>query len=140
MELATAAGWLLVSPAHGTESGHDGAVITTQDRVTVEDFERGTGWQLKAEGACRGELCVPLPDEVVRDGTVDLAGAAERLRMPLVRDQQRGVSALGPAVLAGRQLESAAAPELVLPDLEGRDFALSSLRGQKVLLLAWAPY
>jgi len=28
----------------------------------------------------------------------------------------------------------------VLPDLDGNEFRLSSLRGQKVLLVAWAPY
>jgi peroxiredoxin len=42
--------------------------------------------------------------------------------------------------LGGRALVSAEAPELVLDDLEGREFRLSSLRGQKVVLVAWAPY
>ena len=28
--------------------------------VTVADFESGTGWELKPEGACRGDVCVPL--------------------------------------------------------------------------------
>ena len=115
-------------------------MITTEERVPLQDFERATGWALKPEGACRGELCVPLPETVVDKGQVDVTAIAEHLKMPLVRDKARGVSALGPAVLAGRQLETATAPELVLPDVEGRDFALSSLRGQKVLLLAWAPY
>src|SRR5438105_3627602 len=115
-------------------------VITDQERVPVEEFERGTGWELKAEGACRGELCVPLPTGVVRDATVDVLAAAELLHMPVVRDAASGVFAVGPAVLAGRQLETAVAPEMVLPDVDGRDFALSSLRGQKVLLVAWAPY
>jgi peroxiredoxin len=32
------------------------------------------------------------------------------------------------------------APELELPDLSGRSFALSSLRGQKVVLIAWASW
>jgi peroxiredoxin len=35
---------------------------------------------------------------------------------------------------------SAEAPELVLPDLDGHQFRLSALRGQKVVLVAWAPY
>ena len=114
-------------------------MITTQERVPVGEFERATGWEIKPEGACRGDLCVPLAD-AVQDGEVDVIAAAGRLRMPVVRDTARGVLALGPAVLAGRQLETAVAPELVLPDLDGREFALSSLRGQKVLLVAWAPY
>lgn len=115
-------------------------MITTEEHVPVQEFERATGWELKPEGACRGELCVPLPDGAVNEGRVDVFAAAGALRMPVVRDDPRGLLALGPAVLAGRQLETAVAPDLVLPDLEGHEFALSSLRGQKVLLVAWAPY
>ena len=46
----------------------------------------------------------------------------------------------GPESLGDRALLSAQAPELVLDDLDGRPFWLSSLRGQEVLLVAWAPY
>ena len=115
-------------------------MITTQEHIPIGEFERETGWELKPEGACRGDLCVPLSENAVQQGNVDVLAVAEQLRMPVVRDAAKGVFALGPAVLAGRQLETAVAPELLLPDLEGRDFALSSLRGQKVLLVAWAPY
>lgn len=40
----------------------------------------------------------------------------------------------------GHALTSAQAPDLELPDLDGRPFALQSLRGQKVLLVAWASW
>jgi hypothetical protein len=36
--------------------------------------------------------------------------------------------------------DSAAAPNLVLPDVHGRPFELASLRGTRVLLLAWASW
>ncbi len=45
-----------------------------------------------------------------------------------------------PASLSGHALSTAEAPELVLPDLDGNEFRLSSLRGQKVVIVAWAPY
>jgi hypothetical protein len=35
---------------------------------------------------------------------------------------------------------SAEAPDLVLDDLDGHSFALRSLRGQKVVIVSWAPY
>lgn len=108
-------------------------------RVPVETFEADTGWALKPEGACRGEICVPLP-EGVADGEVDVVTVAEHLGMPLVTDDAVGLSALGPATLSGHALPSAVAPDLELPDLDGRPFRLDSLRGQKVLLVAWAPY
>ena len=50
------------------------------------------------------------------------------------------VWAVGPAHVGGRTLVSAEAPELTLPDLDGNPFQLSSLRGQKVLMVAWSPY
>jgi hypothetical protein len=81
---------------------------------------------------------VPLPDAAADD--VDVAAVADRLGMPLVHDEDEGLWALGPASLAGKALPTAEAPELELPDLEGRPFRLSSLRGQKVVLVAWAPY
>ena len=110
-------------------------------RVPVGDFEEQTGWALEPQGACRGDLCVPLGDSAgVTDGHVDVAAVAERLGMPLVHDDEEGLWALGPASLGGHALPTAQAPELELPDAEGRPFTLSSLRGQKVLVVAWAPY
>ncbi|MEA3019919.1 MAG: Redoxin, partial [Actinomycetota bacterium] len=35
---------------------------------------------------------------------------------------------------------TAEAPELTLPDLDGNPFSLSTLHGQKVLLVAWASW
>ncbi len=107
--------------------------------VGTDEFERGTGWSVKPEGACRGDVCVPLGD-AVRDGRLDVRAAAERMGMPLVRDEQHDLWALGPWTGSGRALVSAEAPELTLPDLHGDEFRLSSLRGQKVVVLSWAPY
>ena len=76
----------------------------------------------------------PLPDGF------SLTHAAERLGMAIVHDADAGLWAVGPESLGGRTLASAAAPDLVLPDLDGDEFHLSSLRGKKVVLVAWAPY
>lgn len=104
-------------------------------------FEAATGWAIKPEGACKAEMCVPLPDEVRGDdGALDAAVLADRLGMPILRDADHGVVALGPPTVAGRALESAVAPELELPDADGNVFRLSSLHGKKVLLVAWASW
>lgn len=104
--------------------------------VTAEQFAAGTGWQIKPQGACKAEVCVPLG----RSDGFDLVATAERLRMALVHDERAGVWALGPESLGDRALVSAQAPELVLDDLDGNPFSLSSLRGHKVVLVSWAPY
>lgn len=110
-------------------------ILTSLD-VTAEQFAAGTGWAIKPEGACKAEVCVPLPST---DG-FDLVATAARLRMALVHDESTAVWALGPESLGDRALVSATAPELVLDDLDGNPFALRSLRGQKAVLVSWAPY
>ena len=103
--------------------------------LTPAAFEAGTGWTIKPEGACKGDICVPLGG-----AGFDLQTTTERLGMAVVADERAGLWAIGPESLSNRALVSADAPELVLPDLEGRQFRLSSLRGQKVVVVAWAPY
>ena len=112
-------------------------MIFTRSRVSVEEFERVAGWRSKPEGLCRGERCVPFRS--IDPGVVELAAAAKALAMPLVQDAEHGIWALG-AEAGGRALNSAIAPELELPDFRGGSFRLSSLRGQKVLLVAWASW
>ncbi len=102
------------------------------------EFEAGTGWQLKPEGACKGDVCIPLPETPGDD--VDVRALAESMGLPLVAAAEYGLWAVGPEAIGGRALLSAEAPDLRLPDLDGNEFALSSLRGKKVLLYAWAPY
>ncbi|MFT6291232.1 MAG: hypothetical protein ACJAR2_001833 [Ilumatobacter sp.] len=103
--------------------------------LSAEEFAAGTGWQIKPEGACKGEVCVPLgPDGF------DLSTAAARLGMALVRDDRNDRWALGPESINARALTSAEAPELVLDDIDGTEFRLSSLLGQKVMIVSWAPY
>ena len=111
-------------------------MILDRLETTAAEFSAGTGWAIEPEGACRGDVCVPLD----RSAGFDVRAAASRLRMALVTDEVTGLSALGPATLGDRALPTAKAPDLVLGDLTGRRFALSSLRGRKVLLVAWAPY
>ena len=97
------------------------------------ELELRTGWTIKPEGACRGDTCVPLP------APFDVRNLASRLGMALVGDEQHGVWALGPES-AGPALSSAELPDIVLPDRHGRDFALRSLRGTKVFMVAWASW
>ncbi len=107
-------------------------------QISKSEFEAGTGWQLKPEGACKGDVCIPLPE--LPGDTLDVAAVAETMGLPLASAPEHGLWALGPEAIGGRALTTAEAPDLRLPDLDGNDFALSSLRGKKVLLYAWAPY
>ena len=116
-------------------------MILTSLTVGADELEARTGWAIKPEGACKGEVCVPLPAGTVDHHAVDVPRFAERMGMPLVRHDAGDLWSLGPeTAVTGRALTTATAPDLVLPDFDGNPFQLSSLRGQKVLLVAWASW
>jgi hypothetical protein len=112
----------------------------------VPAFAEATGWHLRPEGACKGDVCIPLPATVrpVQSGAevVDVSALATAMGLALVPgpDGPTGVSVLGPDSLGGRTMSSAEAPDLVLPTIDGDEFRLSSLRGSKVFIQSWAPY
>jgi hypothetical protein len=108
--------------------------------IKIRELEQRTGWVIKPEGACKEDLCVPLPGEPITNGHIDARVLAEGLGMPLVHDEAAGLWALGPETFGGRALTTARAADLVLPDLDGHQFRLSSMRGQKVCLVAWASW
>ncbi len=110
------------------------------ESLTVEPDElmRQTGWEIKPEGACKGERCVPL-GAVNAGEPFNVRTLAARLNMPLVGDEASGLWSLGPEA-GGRAIESVDMPDLRLPDLNGAIFDVGSLRGSKVLLVAWASW
>jgi hypothetical protein len=107
-------------------------IIDRLDAPPAELAQR-TGWEIKPEGACRGDVCVPLRQPF------DVEDLAARLGMPLVHDPEHDVWALGPEA-GGHALRTAELPEITLPDRNGEDFSLRSLRGTKVFMIAWASW
>ena len=107
--------------------------------IALDEFEARTGWVQQPEGFCKGTQCVPAPDVTTVDGLLQVDKLAPKLRMPLVTDEENGLHALGPES-GGQALTTATVPDIVLPDIDGNPFSLSSLHGRKVLLVAWASW
>jgi hypothetical protein len=107
--------------------------------LTPAELERQIGWELRPEGLCKDDRCVPFPAAASADGHIDVRAVAERLGMPLVHDDRHDLWALGPES-GGRVLDSAELPSIVLTDVDRRPFDLASLRGEKVLIAAWASW
>jgi hypothetical protein len=116
-------------------------MVLDRHDLTPAEFERATGWRLEPEGACSGDECVPLPPlETDADGRFDVGVVADRLGMPIARDAAHGLWALGPRSGDRRVLDDARMPDLVLTDFHGAPFDVASLRGRKVVLVAWASW
>ncbi|MEM7285415.1 MAG: hypothetical protein AAF480_03610 [Actinomycetota bacterium] len=108
-------------------------VLVAESDPSVADVLAEAGWELKPEGACQGEICVPL------DAPDDLEAVAGRLGMALVRDGE--TVAVGPSSVGGRALETVAAPDIELPlALADGVWRLADQRGRRTVIVAWAPW
>jgi hypothetical protein len=111
--------------------------------VAIGDLEAATGWVLKPEGACRGDVCVPIPrgreSEFVLGGHFNATAFAGYLEQPVVHEGDAWAvgEAAGARTSALRSLE---APDFTLPDMDGREHTLSDYRGRKVFLVSWASW
>ena len=132
---------------------HDG-VTGTADRARIsgadvwlplERLESAAGWELKPEGVCRGEICVPLPparkDAIVRDEWFNLTEFARLIEEPMANDAEERIWSFGPPGWDWKSRTSSdIAPDFSAPDLAGQQQSLRELLGKKVLLLFWASW
>jgi hypothetical protein len=113
--------------------------------VEAVALAEATGWELKPEGFCKDSVCVPLPAgreaHFVKDGHVDAARLWRHAGHPIVASKDRSAWSLGTsAAMRADSLAGLEAPELALPDLDGRVHRLSEQRGKKVFLATWASW
>ena len=115
--------------------------------LSLDELKTATGWEVRPQGACLGDLCVPIPAgreaEFVRDGgtRLNLTALARLLGQPVVHDAALAVWFFGEAARArASTLSSLEAPDFTLPDLDGRLHSLSDYRGKKVFLVSWASW
>jgi len=112
-------------------------------RLATEPLLEALGWEQKPEGLCQGEVCIPIasrPHLITAKG-VDLRALGEVLGRPVAVDLEESVVSFGAETAAhGRALSEGLAPDFSLPDLSGKEYSLSSFKGKKVLLIAYASW
>ncbi len=119
------------------------AVVDSSLRLATEPLLEALGWTQKPEGLCQGDVCIPIanrPDLITAQG-VDLQALGDVLGRPVAVDLDESVASLGAETAEhGRALRSGVAPDFTLPDLSGKEHSLSSFKGKKVLLIAYASW
>ena len=117
--------------------------------VQPGDLPRVNDFELKPEGACLDELCIPVRQDrdsemfVTRGGRgwFNVTELARRLEQPFVVDHEHQVWSFGAIpVTRTRFFRSAIAPDFALPNREGEVVRLSDFRGKKVLIITWASW
>jgi hypothetical protein len=117
----------------------DGLLIGPEDLSRVNDFE------LKPEGACYQNMCIPMSDRLLveRDGRqwFDLTAFADLLEQPYVADEEARVWSFA-EIPAKREsmMVDAMAPDFEVPDRQGNVIRMADFAGKKALIVTWSSW
>jgi hypothetical protein len=107
--------------------------------IHSKDLPRVNEFEVKPQGACRSDVCIPLSKSLKNGEWFNLTGFAHKIGETVVADQN--VWSLGEIpVLRGGFYNSRIAPDFAVPDRKGRVVHLSDFRGKKVLVITWASW
>jgi hypothetical protein len=107
--------------------------------VRAADLPRINEFELKPQGACRADMCIPISKNLKAGEWFNLTGFARKLGETVVADS--GVWSFGEIpVVRGNFYNSRVAPGFAAPDRKGRLVHLSDFRGKKVLVITWASW
>jgi len=129
--------------ADGRVSSLDALQKSGRVSLALTDFETRTGWVLKTEGLCKGDICFPVRnvDELSDGVNIDLAMFAKLTNQSLVFDSEYEVAALGElASTRAKSMSTLDAPDFKLPDIHGKQVSFSDFNRRKRLLLAWSSW
>jgi hypothetical protein len=108
--------------------------------LTPSELRAVTGYELKPQGLCRDDICVPAAG-LDTSGGIDLWAAAAFLRRPLAIEDDTGDAALAAPVPAlGESVVGQSVADLVLHDLDGNEVAWSAVGRKKKVLVTWASW
>lgn len=118
--------------------------------ITFADLARATRFEVKPQGVCRDEICIPLPKtrkrEFLRSDSgrtkdlFNLTAFAQLTHQPVAHDAAASVWYFGLRSDQQQWLASLQAPDFTLPDINGNPHSLSDFRGKKVFLITWASW
>ncbi len=119
-----------------------GEVVDGRALIDAGDLSAALGWELKPEGLCQADVCVPVsnPDAIRSGDQLDVAAVATALGRPSMVDQSLGAIVVGSPKAARQNKLGAEAPPFELPDLAGQMHTLEAFRGRKKLLFAFASW
>lgn len=141
-----------IHPEGSTTVLYQGKSVTLQrtgggDGLLIDpaDLHRINGFELKPQGACYEDMCIPLNDELLteHDGAqwFNLTAFADLLGQPYVADTDHQVWSFA-EIPAKREsmMVDAMAPDLEITDRQGNVLNLADLKGKKALIVTWSSW
>jgi hypothetical protein len=121
----------------------DAVVRENEFWVLSSDIGTALGWEVKPEGLCKDDLCIPLANrtDLIDEDLINLGRLSDLISRPLAISIVDRAASLGPPFDKYEQsVGLLQAPDFSLPDLDGRMYSLSEHRGSKVMIAAWASW
>lgn len=107
--------------------------------VKQKDLPRINQFEVKPQGACRADVCIPLSKTLKNGDWFNLTGFAHKIGETVVKEKD--VYSFGEIpVLRGGFYNSRIAPDFAVPDRSGKLIHLSDFRGKKTLVITWASW
>ena len=115
--------------------------------VSPDDLTQINGFVLKPEGACLGDLCIPVKDgsdllkTVEGERWFNIGAFADLLEQSHVVDEDTNIWSFG-EIPAKRQamMTDAQAPEFEIVDRQGNVVRMSDFKGKKALIVTWSSW
>jgi hypothetical protein len=119
--------------------------VVDADRLLIDPaaLPDAAGWELKPEGLCRDDVCVPVRDRAALfvGDHLDIAAVAAALGRLSVVDADAGIAVVAlPKERRRAALQDRDVPPFTLADLDGTHHSLEEWRGSKKLLVAFASW
>jgi hypothetical protein len=141
-----------IHPEGSTTVLYQGKAVTLSETgdgdgllIRPEDLSRVNGFELKPEGACFKDMCIPMNDDLLveQDGRqwFDLTAFADLLGQPYVADRESRVWSFA-EIPAKREsmLVDAMAPDFEVIDRQGKVVRLADFKGKKALIVTWSSW
>ena len=123
-----------------TEAGDGDGLL-----IRPDDLTRISGFELKPEGACYQDMCIPMNDDLLieQDGKqwFNLTAFAYLLGQPYVADTDARVWSFAEIpVKRESMMVEARAPDIEVTDRQGNVVRLADLKGKKALIVTWSSW
>ncbi len=141
-----------IHDAGGTTVLYQGRTITLSETcpgdsllIRPEDLGRINGFELKPEGACYADMCIPVNNKLLPelDGRqwFDLTAFADLLGQPYVFDREARVWSFA-EIPAKREnmMQDALAPAFEVTDRQGKVIRMADFKGKKALIVTWSSW
>jgi peroxiredoxin len=114
------------------------------DRIDADALHQLTGWDLRPEGLCNGDACVPVRQRGIVEpmpGVLSLSAVSALFDRPIETDADADMVAIGASRQSRRDaLVNRRAPDFTLPGLDGRFHSLGDLRGRRTVIATFSSW